>query len=161
MEKIDLHMHSTVSDGTDTPQELLRRVREAGIRLFALTDHDALKGCAMIRKVRSAGDPRLLNGVEFSCQDEQGKYHILGYHYDLVPEHYMILAKNDDKPGMIGQMGTLLGAAHVNIANMQVARKPKTGNAMMIMTVDSPVEKATLQMIAGLDGIQSADFVTL
>ena len=83
MEKIDLHMHSTVSDGTDTPQELLRRVREAGIRLFALTDHDALKGCAMIRKVRSAGDPRLLNGVEFSCQDEQGKYHILGYHYDL------------------------------------------------------------------------------
>lgn len=83
MEKIDLHMHSTVSDGTDTPQELLRRVREAGIRLFALTDHDTLKGCAMIRKVRSAGDPRLLNGVEFSCQDEQGKYHILGYHYDL------------------------------------------------------------------------------
>lgn len=86
---------------------------------------------------------------------------VQGYHYDLVPEHYMILAKNDDKPGMIGQMGTLLGAAHVNIANMQVARKPKTGNAMMIMTVDSPVEKATLQMIAGLDGIQSADFVTL
>ena len=86
---------------------------------------------------------------------------VQGYHYDLVPERYMILAKNDDKPGMIGQMGTLLGAAHVNIANMQVARKPKTGNAMMIMTVDSPVEKATLQMIAGLDGIQSADFVTL
>ena len=86
---------------------------------------------------------------------------VQGYQYDLVPEHYMILAKNDDKPGMIGQIGTLLGAAHVNIANMQVARKPKTGNAMMIMTVDSPVEKATLQMIAGLDGIQSADFVTL
>ena len=73
----------------------------------------------------------------------------------------MILAKNDDKPGMIGQIGTLLGAAHVNIATMQVARNARTGSAMMIMTVDSPVEKATLKMIEGLDGILSADFVTL
>ena len=37
MIKIDLHMHSTVSDGTDTPSEILRRVREAGIGLFALS----------------------------------------------------------------------------------------------------------------------------
>ena len=75
-------MHSTVSDGTDTPPEILSRVREAGIGLFALTDHDAIKGCAMIRDVRKADDPRLLTGVEFSCRDEQGKYHILGYNYD-------------------------------------------------------------------------------
>lgn len=81
--KIDLHMHSTVSDGTDTPSELLERVREAGIELFSLTDHDAIKGCAMIRQLRAAGDPKLLTGVEFSCRDEQGKYHILGYNYDL------------------------------------------------------------------------------
>ena len=76
-------MHSTVSDGTDTPHELLNRVREAGINLFALTDHDAVKGCAMIRSIRTDDDPRLLTGVEFSCRDEQGKYHILGYNYDL------------------------------------------------------------------------------
>ena len=47
---IDLHMHSTVSDGTDTPEELLGRVREAGLELFALTDHDAIKGVARIRE---------------------------------------------------------------------------------------------------------------
>ena len=79
---IDLHMHSTVSDGTDTPEELLERVREAGIGLFALTDHDAVKGCGMIRCVRRADDPQFLNGVEFSCHDEKGKYHVLGYGYD-------------------------------------------------------------------------------
>ena len=81
MKKMDLHMHSTVSDGTDTPQELLQRVREAGIGLFALTDHDAVMGCDMIREIRSADDPKLLNGVEFSCRDGEGKYHILGYNY--------------------------------------------------------------------------------
>ena len=83
MIKMDLHMHSTVSDGTDTPQELLQRVREAGIGLFALTDHDAVMGCAMIRESRSADDPQLLNGVEFSCRDGEGKYHILGYNYQM------------------------------------------------------------------------------
>ena len=80
--KIDLHMHSTVSDGTDTPEALLDRVQEAGMELFSLTDHDAVKGCAMIRRVLRAGDPLFLNGVEFSCRDEEGKYHILGYDYD-------------------------------------------------------------------------------
>ena len=80
--KIDLHMHSTVSDGTDTPEELLQRVRDAGIKLFALTDHDDVKGYGMIRKVIADDDPQLLSGVEFSCRDGKGKYHILGYGFD-------------------------------------------------------------------------------
>lgn len=80
--KIDLHMHSTVSDGTDAPEALLKHVREAGIGLFSLTDHDAVKGCAAIRAALRPDDPRFVNGVEFSCRDEEGKYHVLGYGYD-------------------------------------------------------------------------------
>lgn len=80
--QIDLHMHSTVSDGTDPPDELLRRVREAGLDLFSLTDHDAIKGCMRILAGRKPDDPLFLPGVEFSCRDEEGKYHILGYGYD-------------------------------------------------------------------------------
>ena len=80
--KIDLHMHSTVSDGTDSPRELLEQVRKAGLRVFALTDHDAVLGCLEIRSLLRPGDPRFLTGVEFSCRDELGKYHILGYRYD-------------------------------------------------------------------------------
>ena len=81
-QKIDLHMHSTVSDGTDSPEELLDRVREAGLGLFALTDHDAAKGCSAICRALRAGDPEFICGVEFSCRDTEGKYHILGYGYD-------------------------------------------------------------------------------
>jgi len=79
---IDLHMHTTVSDGTDTPGEILSRVRASGIGLFAVTDHDAVKGCEVIISVLTAEDPAFLTGVEFSCRDEEGKYHILGYGYD-------------------------------------------------------------------------------
>ena len=81
-EKIDLHMHTMVSDGTDRPEEILEKVKAAGIGLFAVTDHDALKGGAEILKIRKDDDPSFITGVEFSCRDQKGKYHILGYHYD-------------------------------------------------------------------------------
>lgn len=90
---IDLHMHSTVSDGTDAPLELLERVRESGIDMFALTDHDAIAGCETISYELENGtddEPFFLPGVEFSCEDELGQYHILGYGYD--PDHKAVRA---------------------------------------------------------------------
>ena len=83
---IDLHMHTTVSDGTDTPAEILARVKEAGIEMFSVTDHDAIKGCIEIEKLLGPGDPGFITGIEFSCKDEEGKYHILGYGYDAKAE---------------------------------------------------------------------------
>ena len=85
-EKIDLHMHTTVSDGSDTPEEIIGRVRGAGITVFAVTDHDAVKGCRIIRACLKQGDPEFINGVEFSCKDGFGKYHILGYGFDPETE---------------------------------------------------------------------------
>lgn len=85
-EKIDLHMHTTVSDGSDAPEEIIGRVRDAGITVFAVTDHDAVKGCRIIRACLKQGDPEFINGVEFSCKDGFGKYHILGYGFDPETE---------------------------------------------------------------------------
>ncbi len=79
---IDLHMHSTVSDGTQTPDEILQSVRDAGLTTFSLTDHDAVKGCQVISGLLTDQDPAFIRGVEFSCKDGNGRYHILGYGYD-------------------------------------------------------------------------------
>ncbi len=84
--KIDLHIHSTFSDGTDTPEQILEHAREIGLDLFSITDHDALKAGPVIRSLRKEGDPAFVTGVEFSCKDEKGKYHILGYGYDPEAE---------------------------------------------------------------------------
>ena len=85
-EIIDLHMHTTVSDGTDTPEEILEKAKNAGIDMFSVTDHDAVDGASEIKKITKAAPegqmPLFVNGVEFSCLDELGKYHILGYGYD-------------------------------------------------------------------------------
>ncbi len=91
--KIDLHMHTTVSDGTDTPEEILERVKEEGIDLFSVTDHDALKGCVIIGNILKEDDPSFITGVEFSCKDEEGQYHILGYGYDPEAEAIQSVVK--------------------------------------------------------------------
>ena len=73
---IDLHTHSTASDGTDTPGELSRKVREAGIEIFALTDHDTITGAM------SLTGKNFVRGIEFSCRTENSRCHILGMNYD-------------------------------------------------------------------------------
>lgn len=82
MALIDLHMHTTISDGTNTPEELLSVVKSAGISYFSITDHDAVKGAQIMPDLLSPGDPVFIPGVEFSCKDDLGKYHILGYAFD-------------------------------------------------------------------------------
>lgn len=77
-------MHCTASDGTDTPEELIRSLKAAGIHTFALTDHDTIEGVRQIRDLVPE-DMSFYRGVEFSCITEYGKCHILGYQYD--PEH--------------------------------------------------------------------------
>jgi predicted metal-dependent phosphoesterase TrpH len=89
--KIDLHIHTTVSDGTDTPEELLQKVKDAGIELFSVTDHDAVKASTIIPDLLKEGDPAFVCGAEFSCKDEEGKYHILGYDYDPSSESILKL----------------------------------------------------------------------
>ena len=84
--RIDLHMHTTVSDGTDSPEGILDKVRSAGLALFSVTDHDAVKGYRIIQALLTPDDPAFLTGVEFSCKDEEGKYHILGYGFDPEAE---------------------------------------------------------------------------
>lgn len=64
---IDLHAHSTCSDGTNTPSELLEKVAAAGITTFALTDHDTIAGIAEARAAADRLGVCLINGVEISC----------------------------------------------------------------------------------------------
>ena len=86
MKRIDLHMHTTVSDGTDSLEEILSNVREAGLTLFSVTDHDSIKAGIRIpplmKEIPLEQRTPFIRGVEFSCKDELGKYHILGYGYN-------------------------------------------------------------------------------
>jgi len=76
--RIDLHVHSSRSDGTDTPAELVARARAAGLDLVALCDHDALDGVAEATRAGRAAGVAVLPGLELSCQREGVTVHLLG-----------------------------------------------------------------------------------
>lgn len=80
----DLHLHSTVSDGTLSPAELMRRAAEAGLRTAALTDHDNLDGLGEAAEAAASLGIRFIPGVELSCGGGK-EIHVLGYGYD--PNH--------------------------------------------------------------------------
>ena len=81
MNIIDLHIHSAASDGSDPIPELLKKLKEAGIEIFSVTDHDTMDG-ALEMDALASGDLRYIRGIEFSCITPRGKCHILGYGYD-------------------------------------------------------------------------------
>ncbi|MFI1378835.1 PHP domain-containing protein [Embleya sp. NPDC020886] len=80
--RIDLHTHSTASDGTDTPAELVVKARAAGLDVVALTDHDTTAGWTAAAEALPHG-LTLVRGAEISCVAEGGiSLHMLGYLFD-------------------------------------------------------------------------------
>lgn len=75
---IDLHVHSNVSDGSDTPEQLVDLAVKAGLSAFALTDHDRQDGVAAARRRALEAEIELVPGVEISC-NHAGTMHMLVY----------------------------------------------------------------------------------
>lgn len=82
MKTIDLHVHSNISDGTCTPEELVRLAKEAGLSAFALTDHDTVLGIERARCAAEDIGMELIPGIEFSTRWQYRDVHILGYWID-------------------------------------------------------------------------------
>jgi D-3-phosphoglycerate dehydrogenase / 2-oxoglutarate reductase len=84
-----------------------------------------------------------------------------GFEIDAMPEGAMLITQHADVPGVIGKVGTILGNANVNIASMQVSRNEIGGKAIMVLTIDKPVEQATLDVLRSAAGISSVRSLTI
>ena len=84
-----------------------------------------------------------------------------GVEVDTIPQGNILLVKNDDTPGIVGRVGTLLGAQGVNIARMGLGRKPGSGRAIMLIEIDSEVPGGLLQELPKIAGIREARFLKL
>ncbi len=79
MIRADLHMHTLFSDGAYTPEELARRVKEAGVSLFSVTDHDNMEGVERAEEAAKKEGLLFVRGMEISSYTGSGKVHVLGY----------------------------------------------------------------------------------
>ncbi|MEY3132715.1 MAG: hypothetical protein RLZ29_1052, partial [Actinomycetota bacterium] len=72
---------------------------------------------------------------------------------DVPPARYMLIAQNDDRPGVIGRVGTVLGDAGVNIDNMDVGKTLKAGSAMMVIATATPTPPAVVEQLRQVPGV--------
>jgi len=77
-----------------------------------------------------------------------------GYKVNIIPKGFLIIAPNDDKPGIVGEVSTLLGKSGINIASMVVGRTEAGGDAVMVISVDDKVSKDVLVEIEKFDKIR-------
>lgn len=91
--RIDLHTHSSASDGTDTPGDLVREAASAGLDVVALTDHDAMSGWEEARQAADEVGITLVPGLEISTRHGHRGVHLLGYLPD--PTHPPLVAVLD------------------------------------------------------------------
>jgi D-3-phosphoglycerate dehydrogenase len=77
--------------------------------------------------------------------------------FDVPPAPYMLMVTNDDRPGVIGTVGTLLGDAGVNIDDMDVGRTSEPGTAVMLIAPSAPVPDAVVAALRTAPGITRVD----
>lgn len=135
--------------------------RERGIRLRDLRETHSEDFSSLIRARLETTQRALVLGGTLFGRHEPRMTHLNEYRIDLVPAPHMLFVWNEDRPGMIGRVGTLLGSHQVNIANMQVGRVTPGGLAVMVLTVDTPVPEGVVGEIARLDGITGVRSVSI
>lgn len=86
METIDLHVHSTASDGSLTPSEVANEAIRMGVSAIALTDHDTIDGVAEIMEYTKDKPLEVVPGIELSCYYNNREVHILGFYVDYQNE---------------------------------------------------------------------------
>ncbi|MFH8452284.1 PHP domain-containing protein [Streptomyces fungicidicus] len=152
--RIDLHTHSTASDGTDTPAELVRKAAAAGLDVIALTDHDTTRGHAEGLSALPEG-LTLVPGAELSCRLDGISMHLLAYLFD--PEEPALFAERelvrDDRVPRAQGMIAKLNALGVPVTWEQVARiagdgsvgRPHVASALVELGVVPTVNDAFTQ----------------
>jgi predicted metal-dependent phosphoesterase TrpH len=155
--RIDLHTHSTASDGTDTPAQLVEKAAAAGLNALAITDHDTTAGWDEAHRALPPG-LRLVRGAELSCVSPDGRgghctVHLLAYLFDpaaeaVVEEYARARAERRER---LGRIADLMGADGFPITGESVlaavpeaatAGRPHLAMALMRAGVVSSVDEA-------------------
>jgi predicted metal-dependent phosphoesterase TrpH len=156
--RIDLHSHSSASDGTEKPAEVVRRARAAGLDVLALTDHDTVAGMAAAAAALPAG-LTLVPGMELSCRRDGMSVHMLAYLFDpdepvLAAECARIRQARDDRGRQVVQrlieLGVPLSWEQVSaLADGGVVGRPHIARAMVAAgAISEPAEAFTTEWIA-------------
>lgn len=84
-----------------------------------------------------------------------------GVEVDTIPQGNVLMIRNEDTPGIVGRVGSVLGSHGINIARMGLGRKPGSGRAIMLIEIDGEVSAAALAELGAMSGVREARFLKL
>jgi len=135
--------------------------RERGIRFSEIKSTTSAEFTNLITATADLSSGKVsVSGTLFG-KKELRLVKIDGYLVDAVPEGFLLFCRNEDKSGIIGKMGTVLGASQINIAGMTLGRKEKGGPALTILNVDAPVPEEVLTKIKNIPEVNSVSLIKL
>ena len=107
---VDLHLHTTASDGTCGPAELVRRLARAGIRAFSVTDHDTVDALADVAALARQEGLEVVTGIEISAMRDGRDVHVLGYGFDPASARLQAFLRDQraDRVDRVGRMAARL-----------------------------------------------------
>jgi D-3-phosphoglycerate dehydrogenase / 2-oxoglutarate reductase len=114
----------------------------------------------LLRAETDAGEVTV-GGTLIGKRDDERLVRVYEFDIDMAPAEYMAFFRYEDRPGVIGKVGSILGEAGVNIASMEVGRREAGGLALMGLTVDSPIPEEALDQIVEAVGMKSARSIVL
>ena len=115
----------------------------------------------VVLRLDGEGGENMVSGTLSGPKMQPRLVEALGFDFDVVPERHMLFIRNEDVPGMIGRVGSILGDHGINIGNMAVGRGEPGSRAAMAVTVDEPVPEAVLETFRETPGFDEARAVTL
>jgi len=135
--------------------------KERGIVVKEITTEDAGDYHSMlVVKIKSGRQKSTVSGI-LHGKKEPRIIEINGFAVEVVPEGEMLVLGNNDKPGVIGSIGMLLGKRKINIARMQFGREKRGGLAISVVSVDTPLSKDILSKIRKLPNVLSVNQIHL
>jgi len=126
---------------------LLAAERGIAVRLVTEAESPDHRNLITVRGTLADGSQLSVSGTLIGIHQRERLVEVNGFDIDVEPTEHLAFLNYEDRPGMVGTVGGILGDAGVNIAGMQVARDAKGGQALVALSVDSAIPAATLDEI--------------
>lgn len=164
MKVADLHVHSNNSDGSDSVENLVKEIKKANIKIFALTDHDTIAGCIEITKYIPE-NIKFIPSIELTCQTGDIKCHILGFNCNPADEKLNALiqkGKELRRKKLETRLDYIKNVLHIDLTNDELnwlySRKSVVKTHLANLLVKRKMAKTNVEaMQKYLDGIKTGN----
>ena len=150
-----------LSVGSEEPVSFVNAMSIAAERNIEIRAVSSPSPHDYVNRLAIRGGGRRLAATLMGLRNEARIVRVDQHELDVPPSDNMLFLRNDDRPGMIGQVGVVVGDAGINIDDMAVGRHPTDGSALMVISSRQVVSDEVLAELGAIDGILSADRITL